>query len=171
MPCSFEAATVYLDFPSVRIFCSTFARTDCQEKFLVQNLEIQSCDSVPAVRQVGTNRSSHLKSMSSLVSNRQWRGISSFQIQNLCGGYTLRLPQMNIITNISATKFTSEAVLCFLQHLQQMRNDKIEMAHFQYFDNFYQNVTVFCFYLQFILHKIQMPIRNVLKYLLIHLLH
>ena len=34
MPCSFEAATVNLDFFSVRIFCSTFARNDCQEKFL-----------------------------------------------------------------------------------------------------------------------------------------
>ena len=33
MTCSLEAATVNLDFPSVRIFCSTFARTDCRNKF------------------------------------------------------------------------------------------------------------------------------------------
>ena len=47
---SLEAATSNLDFLNVKILCSTFARTDCQEKFLVQSLEIQSCDNVAAVR-------------------------------------------------------------------------------------------------------------------------
>ena len=44
------AADLNLDFLSVKILCSMFARTDCQEKFLVLNLEIQSCDNVAAVR-------------------------------------------------------------------------------------------------------------------------
>ena len=59
---SSETATLNLDILSVRIFCSTFAWTDSQEKLLVQYMEIQSCDSVAAVRYVGTKRSSHLKS-------------------------------------------------------------------------------------------------------------
>ena len=53
LPChmlwSFEAATVNLNFLSVKMLCSTFARTNCQEKFLLENLEIKSCDSVAAV--------------------------------------------------------------------------------------------------------------------------
>ena len=47
---SLEAATENLDFLSVIMLCSTFERTDCQEKLLEQILEIQSCDNVAAVR-------------------------------------------------------------------------------------------------------------------------
>ena len=56
-----------------------FARTDCQEKFLVLNLEIQSCDNVAAVRQVGTNRSSDLKSRY-FIRSRVRSGISDFKV-------------------------------------------------------------------------------------------
>ena len=47
---TFEAADLNLDFLSVRILCSTFARTDSQETLLALDLELQSCNSVAAVR-------------------------------------------------------------------------------------------------------------------------
>ena len=45
-----ETLTVDLDFLSVKMLCSTFAQTYCLEKILVENLGIQSCDTVKAVR-------------------------------------------------------------------------------------------------------------------------
>ena len=47
---TFEAADLYLDFLSVRIFCSTLARTDSQENLLALDLELQICNNVAAVR-------------------------------------------------------------------------------------------------------------------------
>ena len=47
---TFDAADWNLDFLSVRIHCSTFARTDSQETLLTLDLELQSCNSVAAVR-------------------------------------------------------------------------------------------------------------------------
>ena len=47
---TFEAADLNLDFLSVRILCSTFACTDSQETLLALDLELQSCNSVAAVR-------------------------------------------------------------------------------------------------------------------------
>ena len=37
-----EAATVNFHFLSVKMICSTFSHSNCQEKFLVQDLKIQS---------------------------------------------------------------------------------------------------------------------------------
>ena len=79
MQWSLEAATVNLDFLSNRMLCSTFERIDCQEKFLEQILEIQSCDNVAAVRKVGTKRSSVLKSRY-LIRSRVRSGISDFRV-------------------------------------------------------------------------------------------
>ena len=53
----FEAADLNLDFLSVRILCSTFARTDSQETLLVLDLELQSCNNVAAVQSVFTTQS------------------------------------------------------------------------------------------------------------------
>ena len=39
---AFEAADLNLDFLSVRIFCSTLARTDNQETLLILDLVLQS---------------------------------------------------------------------------------------------------------------------------------
>ena len=47
---TFEAANLNLDFLSVRILCSTFARTDSQETLLILVLELQICNSFAAVR-------------------------------------------------------------------------------------------------------------------------
>ena len=46
----FEAADLNLDFLSVRMLCSTLARTDSQENLLALDLELQSCNNVAAVR-------------------------------------------------------------------------------------------------------------------------
>ena len=47
---TFDAADWNLDFLSVRILCSKFARTDSQETLLALDLELQSCNSVAAVK-------------------------------------------------------------------------------------------------------------------------
>ena len=110
MPCSLEAATVNLDFLSVRIFCTTFARTDCQEKFLVQYLDIQSCDSFAAVWYVGTKRPSHLKSRY-FIHSKDKSGISDFRVLSKKSATALILLHLRRACSMSST---SPAVHCTL---------------------------------------------------------
>ena len=77
----FEAADLNLDFLSVRILCSTFARTDSQETLLVLDLELQSCNNVAAVRYVGASKSSDWKSRY-LTRSRVMSGISDLRASN-----------------------------------------------------------------------------------------
>ena len=82
---TFEAADLNLDFLSVRILCSTFARTDSQETLLVLDLELQSCNNVAAVRYVGASRSSDWKSRY-LIRSRVMSGISDLRASNRNSG-------------------------------------------------------------------------------------
>ena len=63
------------------MLCSTLARTEFHDKFLVHDLELQSCDSVAAVRKVGTNKSSDLKSRY-LIRSNVISGISDFSVSS-----------------------------------------------------------------------------------------
>ena len=109
---SLEAATVNLDFLSVRIFCPTFSRTDCQDKFPVQYLEIQSCDSVAAVRYVGTKRYSLLKSKYFMPSKVKF-GIPDFRVSSRKSAPGLILLHFRRACSMSST---SPAVHCTHRH-------------------------------------------------------
>ena len=84
------------------MLCSTFARTDCQEKFLVQNLEFQNCDNVAAVRYVGTRRSSDLKSRYLIRSNVK-SGISDFRVSSKKSAPGLILLHLSRACSMSST--------------------------------------------------------------------
>ena len=78
---TFKAANLNLDFLSVRIPCSTFPRTDSQETLLILDLELQSYNSVAAVRYIGASRPSDWK-LRFLIRSRVMSGISDFRASN-----------------------------------------------------------------------------------------